>query len=285
MDGFDAGRSGWRPDLNDPRDYRLTHPAVRELAAVLGSPPRSRRLPAGVDLREFLPPAEDQGGLSASAAFAVLSLAGYFDARAAGRPPDASRLFLYQMTLKLLRLPAGADVGLRATFKALARFGGPPEAHWPSTEAQARVDPTDGFLFAFAREYAGMRYLRVGGADGAKTLRAVKAYLAAGLVTAFGFAVPTSLTAEADVPYRPQFDAVRGGHAALAVGYDDARRIASTTGALLFRSSWGPGWGERGYGWLPYEYVTSRAAADFWTALRPDWAAAGVLTRPAPDAG
>ncbi len=48
----------------------------------------------------------------------------------------------------------------------------------------------------------------------------------------------------------------------LAVGYDDKMKIKNTgsggvetTGALLIRNSWGTGWGDAGYGWLPYEYV------------------------------
>ena len=53
-----------------------------------------------------------------------------------------------------------------------------------------------------------------------------------------------------------------GGHAVMSVGYDDGKKIKGaglnapeTKGALMIRNSWGGGWGEKGYGWLPYDYV------------------------------
>jgi hypothetical protein len=42
------------------------------------------------------------------------------------------------------------------------------------------------------------------------------------------------------------------GHAMLVVGYDDG---TSGQGEWIVRNSWGLGWGEDGYGYLPYRYV------------------------------
>jgi C1A family cysteine protease len=282
MEDFVCRGLGWQRDLKDARDYHPDHPAVRKhMQQLERGPSRSRRLPTNIDLREYLTCPGDQGKVNASTAFAVLGLIAYFEALIHGRALDGSRLFLYQMTLKLLRLTGNASVDLRTTFKALVRFGTPPEAYWPYSPDQFNVDPTDAFLFSFARDYQAIQYHRLDASDGHKTLHAVKSYLAARFAIAFGFTVPSSVRTDADIVFRPQFDSISGGQAVLAVGYDDRRRIASDTGALLFRNSWGSQWGEHGYGWLPYSYVTTQAAVDFWTVLRRDWAASGVLSKPA----
>jgi len=63
----------------------------------------------------------------------------------------------------------------------------------------------------------------------------------------------------------------------VAVGYDDNKVIKNTLcnkdtkGALLIRNSWGTGWDDNGYGWLPYEYVLRGFALDFWSLLRMGW--------------
>jgi C1A family cysteine protease len=56
------------------------------------------------------------------------------------------------------------------------------------------------------------------------------------------------------------YETLLGGHAVLAVGYDDARR------AFFIRNSWGASWGDKGYGTMPYQYLAeSNLSDDFWT--------------------
>ena len=56
---------------------------------------------------------------------------------------------------------------------------------------------------------------------------------------------------------------VVGGHAVLAVGYDDSTR------RFFVRNSWGSGWGMKGYFTMPYDYVTNQNLADdMWTVRR-----------------
>jgi len=70
---------------------------------------------------------------------------------------------------------------------------------------------------------------------------------------------------------------ILGGHAIVAVGFDDEIKIKNTTcgvettGALLIRNSWGTGWGNEGYGWLPYEYILRGLAIDWWSLLKNEW--------------
>jgi len=70
----------------------------------------------------------------------------------------------------------------------------------------------------------------------------------------------------------------------VAVGYDDKMKIKNTnqgatetTGAFLIRKLLGTGWGAAGYGWLPYQYVLSGLAEDWWSLIKADWVNTGVF--------
>jgi len=89
--------------------------------------------------------------------------------------------------------------------------------------------------------------------------------LASGYPFVFGFTVYESFegdkVAKTGIVPMPQSDEKTvGGHAVMAVGYDDTAR------QFLVRNSWGPKWGLKGYFKIPYSYLTSpKLASDFWT--------------------
>jgi len=203
----------------------------------------------------------------------VVALVEYCQTRVSGHVVPRSTLFVYQMALKLLRSTEDIGTELRTTIKALKLFGAPSRTFWPYGETHFQRDPVDAFLYLLGRDFDTLNYLRLDGPkfSGRKVLRHVRSFLAAGFPSTLGFPVPTSLTRSGNIPYRPRHDAVEGGQAALAVGYDDRHRIGSDTGALLIRNSWGSEWGEDGYGWLPYAYITNRFAVDFWTMFETTW--------------
>ena len=74
-----------------------------------------------------------------------------------------------------------------------------------------------------------------------------------------------------EIPFPGSGDTLEGGHAILAVGYDDNKKIGSANGALLIRNSWGTQWGDKGYGWLPYAYVEQGLADDFWSMVKAEF--------------
>jgi C1A family cysteine protease len=93
----------------------------------------------------------------------------------------------------------------------------------------------------------------------------MKGCLAAGYPFVFGFTVYESFESQevaqtGHAPMPATTEQVLGGHAVVAVGYEDANQW------FIVRNSWGTGWGMAGYFTLPYTYVTQpRLASDFWT--------------------
>ena len=292
--------TGW---LKDYPDFRDNTPATNTLSArqilrgvkepvnkILSklNPPPAKRTAAEkkaavankVDLSKWCSPIEDQGGIGSCTAHAGVGLYEYFERRAFGRLIDASRLFLYKATRNLLKWTADDGAYLRTTMAAMALFGLVPEKYWPYKEDQFNTEPT-AFMYSYAQNFQALSYYRLdaNGVRGQALLNVIKDHLRNGLPTIFGFTCFTSLD-QADngkIPFPERNEEVDGGHAVMAVGFDDAIRItnpnsgAVTTGAIKIRNSWSTAWGEEGYGWLPYDYVLTGIADDWWTMIKGEW--------------
>jgi len=274
---------GWLPAAPDFRDYTLkSAPIAEQLDKLSPDEDFVDELPPAVDLREYFLEVDDQLNLSTSSAHACVALVQYFERRAHGHVLHPARLLLHQNAVRLAGGAPGTAMGidLRTTFKAMVQCGVAPERHWPYEAARLAEQP-DALLFSFRQPYAALHYFRIDGrqSSGKETLDTVRALLAAGFPACFGMSIPDSLTADGQIPYRPTFDAPLGGQALVAAGYDD-RWLRGSRGALLVRSSWGPGWGDDGYGWLPYAYVEERLAVDFFTLVNPAWIESGEFTAP-----
>lgn len=237
-------------------------------------------VPVSVDLRKthLLSPVEDQGTIGSCTANAVIGLVEYLIRAGSGERNDFSRMFLYKNTRRLLGWKGDMGAYLRTTIKALRLFGVPPESEWPHDPRLLDVEP-EAYHYAYAQNFKSLVYARFDAHDGSGeyTLDAVQRALTDGFPVAFGFPVYESIESAGPfgripLPQGSQ-DRLTGGHAVLAVGYDDAIDVvgADRPGALLIRNSWGTGWGDRGYGWLPYQYVTERLATDFWSIFNSEW--------------
>jgi C1A family cysteine protease len=281
---------GWLPDYPDLRDYTEETRDVKDLLEPTGlvPPPRksgrrpAKPLPHQIDLREWCSAVEDQLGIGSCTAHAGVGIVEYYERRSFGRHVEASRLFLYKVTRNLMKLKGDTGAYLRMTMGAMVLFGVPPEEYWPYTDGQKFDREPPAFCYAFAENYKTVKYYRHDppGVPAEAVLAGVKKYLAAGHPVMFGFTVYNSIEQAAEsgrIPFPAEREKILGGHAVAAVGYDDKLRVRNphggrvSAGALLVRNSWGGGWGEKGYGWLPYDYVLGGLAEDFWSILKKEW--------------
>jgi C1A family cysteine protease len=288
-------KMGWLPDLPDYRDYTIDRKevtvkyeslgqrSINDMLKKVGVTTKAKSiLPTKMDLKGWCSPIEDQGSIGSCTANAGVGLMEYFERRAFGKHIDASRLFLYKVTRNLLHLTGDTGAYLRTTMGAMNLFGVPPSEYWPYEIENFDQEPS-AFCYSFAQNYQAIQFYRLDppGTKRQDLLNRIKLYLMFGLPSMFGFTVFSSIGEAGDsgkIPYPSSVDRVEGGHAVMAIGFDDKIKIKGnapdakeTKGALMIRNSWGTGWGDNGYGWLPYDYVLDWLAIDWWSLLKNEW--------------
>jgi C1A family cysteine protease len=241
---------GWVPDLPDNRDQMYAAPLQR-----LGP------LPASVDLRGGCPPVYDQGALGSCTANAIAGALEFEQIKEAH--PDVfvpSRLFIYYNE-RVLEHSVDQDSGamIRDGIKSVSKLGAPHEALWPYVVAAFRTKPSAA-AYKDGVKHVAILYQRL-----TPTLDQLRGCLASGFPFVFGFSVYESFESDAVattgvMPMPQPSEKLLGGHAVLAVGYDNA------TQRFLARNSWGATWAMNGYFTMPYDYLTTtNLSDDFWT--------------------
>ncbi len=242
---------GWLPDLPDQRDFLFS--AVSRVPAVL---------PESVDLRPLCSPVEDQGELGSCTANALAGALEYLERKDNVQFEDFSRLFIYYNE-RALEHTTKSDSGamIRDGIKTLAKQGVCSEKRWPYRVSKFAVKP-DAACYRQALQHKITSYHRI------LTFDEMKACLASHFPFVFGFSVYESFESQqvaktGIVPMPGQGERQLGGHAVLAVGYDDSAR------RFLVRNSWGANWGIKGYFTIPYDYLADRNLSDdLWTVRR-----------------
>lgn len=181
------------------------------------------------------------------------------------RPFVPSRLFIYYNE-RVMENTVNEDAGamIRDGIKSVAKQGVCSEKRWPYDPSPFPPNPhltkkPTAPCYTEALKHTAVQYQRI-----SRSLSQMKGCLAAGYPFVLGFTVYESFESSAvartgKMPMPSPRESVIGGHAVLAVGYNDRQNY------FRVRNSWGSQWGMKGYFTMPYAYLLDENLSDdFW---------------------
>ncbi len=246
----DIRKYGWIPDLPDHRDLEYKISSKRVI------------LPESYDLRKIkiMPEVLDQGEIGSCTANAAASahLFCKLNSSSTNSVTNVSRSFIYHYERVLEKTyPSDSGAQIRTAIKVLSKYGACAESLFPYSEDTYNKKPT-AKMNKDALNRQILKYKRL-----TRSLTSFKKCLYFGNPFLFGFTVYSSIdniSKTNNVLALPnESDDMEGGHAVLAVGYDN------TMNSFIVMNSWGKDWGDNGYFYLPYEYLTNtNLSDDFW---------------------
>ena len=209
-----------------------------------------KNLPPKVDLRKFMTAVEEQVG-SSCVANALTGAYEYIAKREMQDESDVSRLFVYY-NARYLDDSQNEDGGsfMEFAIKGLQEYGACSESNWPNEEDLILEEPHED-------AYAEAENFKITDSQSLGTdLDVWRNALAEGHPIAFALntfeSFDDACNNKGRVSMPKKKESVRetdGWHTMLAVGYSDPDKV------FIVRNSWGKEWGEKGYCYIPYDYV------------------------------
>lgn len=243
-------RHGWKKDKLDIRDVAFTRIAPA--------------IPTTLDLAAtaYMPPVYDQGQLGSCTANGWACLYEFDQRKQKQADFTPSRLQLYYDE-RVIEGDVNQDAGaqIRDGAKVLVKYGVAAESLWPYTVKKYRTAPSAAAM-ADAAKHKAVKYAAVSNAAVASLQNA----LALSYPLVFGTTLYPSFESDAvaasGIVPMPTADDLRagpiGGHCMVIVGWNTSRQFK-------VRNSWGAGWGQAGYCWMPFDYLSNtKLASDVW---------------------
>lgn len=246
------------------KDYQL----ARMGAPVQLSTPQAA---SGVDLRPIMPPVVNQGAIGSCTANAWAYMLGSLAIKGdqthhknslslRGGFMPLSRLFIYYNERTIMGTES-TDSGatLTAGMQAVQAWGVCSEQLWPYWESMEFTKPYS-WTYHFAKDHRVPTGTQLDNSH----LPTLKGFLDQGYPFVFGVTIYDSFrhvnSSGLVLMPKPQSEKALGGHALCCAGYDDSKQ------AFIVANSWGTDFGDKGYCYIPYEYLTNTELAwDFWT--------------------
>jgi C1A family cysteine protease len=239
----------WKKDTIDHRDYILNKTID---TTVLASVPK-------IDLRLSCPTIYNQGNLGSCVANGTACCIQFGQIKYSfAHQFIPSRLFIYYNT-RVIENSVNSDSGttIRDALISVNKQGACPETIWPYVTSKFAVKPTNQ-AYVSGSQHLVKTYTRV-----IFDLNQMKQCLIDGFPFIFGILLYTSfdnIGSDGLVPVPNKNESLLGGHCMTCVGYDDGLQ------RFIVRNSWGTNWGDKGYCYIPYSYMSdSNNTFDLWT--------------------
>ena len=213
------------------------------------------KLPKKIDYTPKLSPVRDQGDEGTCVSFACAAgMKEYQELLDYEKLVELSPRFVYSECKKIDGMPREEGTTIRAAMQVLEGKGVCQEKFWPYQPHQ-KDKPKKG-AEVNAKKFCVKTYARILNLNELRLSLASKGPCVIGVEVFEGM----MKTKTGIVPMPKKNEAALGGHAICPVGYDDKKKV------IKFKNSWSDKWGQKGYGFLPYDYI-ERYMMDAWSSI------------------
>jgi len=222
--------------------------AMSPTKGIAQSPVEPEVSSGSIDLTPDMQPVRDNGNEGSVTGFAVAAALEYQIKKTIGRDVIISPRYIYYYARREGRLPVTTDCGsmIKDAITVISTRGAIPEEAWPYKEGEFANRPPKGIEkaehFRIAESY------RFVAADEIRAALHKYGPVVCG-VSVYESAFKPKVKKTGMIPDPSPKESLRGGHAICIVGYDDDKRL------FKFKNSWGPEWGDQGYGYISYTYM------------------------------
>jgi len=232
---------GLKRQIDDERDFLFTKLKGEMIV-----------LPAFIDMRNLMPPIYDQLQLGSCSANSSTS----YDVFLYNNKIELSRLFEYYM-VRVIEGTVNEDSGAtnRDNVSSINKNGICEEIFMPYDISKFTIPPQEEAIIN-AKQYTISSYVALNNLNEIKQALAISKPVILGLDVFESFE-GSEIAKTGKMPMPLATEQNLGGHSVLVVGYIDA------DSCLIVRNSWGAAWGDKGYFYMPYDYLT-KYTFDYW---------------------